>query len=48
MAFKQNPGTTTRSAASQLAGQQGWTDSQGKQFLYAATSTYCPEYRDGS
>lgn len=47
-AFKQNPGTSIDHAAEQIAGQQSWSTSQAAHFLDAATSTYCPQYRNGS
>lgn len=47
-AFKQNPGTSMDHAAEQIAGQQSWSTSQAAHFLDAATSMYCPEYRNGS
>ncbi|MFV8173361.1 DUF732 domain-containing protein [Mycolicibacterium peregrinum] len=48
LAFKQNPGTSIVAAADQLAGQQGWTQSQARQFLRATTAYHCPEYSSGS
>lgn len=48
LAFKQNPGTTMDAAADQLAPQQSWTYHQARKFLRAATSSYCPEYQQGS
>ncbi len=48
MAFRQNPGTSMRSAVAQIGAQRGWTNRQATVFLNAATSAYCPQYRDGS
>ncbi len=48
LAFRQNPGTSMDAAAQQLAPQQSWTYQQARQFLRAATSSYCPEYQRGS